>query len=327
MLGARCLTEVEAKRLSWSALQLAAVPSGPWFIPAMVTIARFVLDGEAAGFDLVDTRTRETVLHHVEPHGWIRGSASLANQSNDQHLLTITLPSRMGYLRSVSVWRLRADFVSTDHLLLECLRPHLIIAWNRCATAADRLTELDWSGVPVLRLGIDARGTIDVPMTPAHDADRVIGWLNDSGRSQAADSDLHIADDGSFSIFGPRTGEACPPEVHGWLLSRPDDSGSDMFLWSSPSASGGVRRESAAQRPTLSQVNHVARAWRLTPKQRLVIEELATGKGNKDIAETLSCAEVTVEYHLTAIRKKMGIGNRAALISRFWIDAHGPRRR
>ena len=339
MLGARCLSEAEAKRLSWSALQLAAVPSGPWFIPAVVAIARFLLDGEAAGFELIDTRTRQTVVNHVEPQGWIRG-AGAANDGTDQHRVTITLPSRTGYRRCVSVWRRRADFCSTDHLLVECLRPHLIIAWNRCAEAADGLRELSWSNVPVLRLGIDARGTIEIGGPPSSGSDLMAGWLSGADRGPAAASDLHIADDGSFSILAPGKGEARSPEVHGWLLSRPEDFGSDMFLWWSSSSSSSVVRGATmgpalrpVHRPTFAQVDRVARAWRLTPKQRLVVEELVTGKGNKDIAETLCCAEVTVEYHLTAIRRKVGVVNRAALISRFWIDAHdaydayGPRRR
>jgi hypothetical protein len=31
---------------------------------------------------------------------------------------------------------------------------------------------------------------------------------------------------------------------------------------------------------------------------------------------------VTVEYHLSAIGRKTGLSGRAALISRFWMDAH-----
>jgi DNA-binding CsgD family transcriptional regulator len=71
------------------------------------------------------------------------------------------------------------------------------------------------------------------------------------------------------------------------------------------------------------EMERVARLWGLSLKQRLVIAELVTGKRNKEIAEALGCAEVTVEYHLSAIRRKTGLGGRAALISRFWIDAHG----
>jgi DNA-binding CsgD family transcriptional regulator len=69
-------------------------------------------------------------------------------------------------------------------------------------------------------------------------------------------------------------------------------------------------------------LERVSRNWRLSPKQRLVIAELVVGKRNKEIAEALGCAEVTVEYHLSAIRRKTGLTSRAALISRFWMDAH-----
>lgn len=69
-----------------------------------------------------------------------------------------------------------------------------------------------------------------------------------------------------------------------------------------------------------------ARDWGLTRKQSRVIAELVIGKANKEIAAALGCAEVTVEYHLTAIRRKTGLDGRAALISRFWVDAHNSER-
>jgi DNA-binding NarL/FixJ family response regulator len=71
----------------------------------------------------------------------------------------------------------------------------------------------------------------------------------------------------------------------------------------------------------VAKVERVAFQWGLSTKQRLVLAELVMGKRNKEIAATLGCAEVTVEYHLSAIRRKTGLHGRAALISRFWIDA------
>lgn len=70
------------------------------------------------------------------------------------------------------------------------------------------------------------------------------------------------------------------------------------------------------------EIERITRDWGLTQKQSRVIAELVIGKANKEIAVALGCAEVTVEYHLTAIRRKTGLDGRAALISRFWIDAH-----
>ena len=73
------------------------------------------------------------------------------------------------------------------------------------------------------------------------------------------------------------------------------------------------------------EIDRVSRSWGLSPRQRLVMAELVVGKRNKEIALALGCAEVTVEYHLSAIRRKTGLGGRAALISRFWLEAHAER--
>jgi DNA-binding NarL/FixJ family response regulator len=51
-----------------------------------------------------------------------------------------------------------------------------------------------------------------------------------------------------------------------------------------------------------------------------VLELLAHGSGNKDIAALLGCAEVTVEFHVTALLKKAGAVGRAGMIARFWSE-------
>lgn len=57
------------------------------------------------------------------------------------------------------------------------------------------------------------------------------------------------------------------------------------------------------------------RAWNATPKQLRILELLAQGKSNKDIASTLSCAEVTVESHLTRLFRLSGARSRVELLS------------
>ncbi len=83
--------------------------------------------------------------------------------------------------------------------------------------------------------------------------------------------------------------------------------------------------DAAIGRPGPVEVERIARRWGLSPRQSRVLGELALGKRNKEIAEALGCAEVTVEYHLSAIRRKTGLKGRAALISRFWIEARAER--
>lgn len=48
----------------------------------------------------------------------------------------------------------------------------------------------------------------------------------------------------------------------------------------------------------------------LTPRELEVLAEVATGKSNKEIAETLMLAEKTVRNHVSAILSKLGLSNR-----------------
>jgi DNA-binding NarL/FixJ family response regulator len=59
----------------------------------------------------------------------------------------------------------------------------------------------------------------------------------------------------------------------------------------------------------------------LTSRQRRVLELLAQGKSNKQIALELQISEITVKAHVSSILKKMGLNNRvqAALEARKWL--------
>src|SRR5437868_14796738 len=116
-----------------------------------------------------------------------------------------------------------------------CLRSHLVGAWNRCCATGDRLVEVEWAATPVMRVGIDARGEIEArsPGAPRPtDAELLGEWLDGAESERAPDGGLHIAHDGSFLFSGVAGGGARTPEVHGWLLARPEAAGSDIFLWS-----------------------------------------------------------------------------------------------
>ena len=51
----------------------------------------------------------------------------------------------------------------------------------------------------------------------------------------------------------------------------------------------------------------------MTPRQRQVCELAAAGKGNRQIAQELFLSVKTVETHLAAGYKKLGVNTRAAL--------------
>lgn len=53
-----------------------------------------------------------------------------------------------------------------------------------------------------------------------------------------------------------------------------------------------------------------------TPRQKQIADLLGAGLGNKEIASALGCAEATVEDHLTAVYRKLGVRGRTALLAR-----------
>jgi DNA-binding NarL/FixJ family response regulator len=69
--------------------------------------------------------------------------------------------------------------------------------------------------------------------------------------------------------------------------------------------------------------------WKLSTRQRQVLELLALGESNKIIAQTLGVAEVTVEAHVTSLLRKSGADSRTNLAVRVWAGAfdglHGRR--
>jgi DNA-binding NarL/FixJ family response regulator len=54
----------------------------------------------------------------------------------------------------------------------------------------------------------------------------------------------------------------------------------------------------------------------LTPRERSVMELLARGKSNKEIAAALEVAERTVKFHVSAIFAKLGATNRTEAVTR-----------
>jgi DNA-binding CsgD family transcriptional regulator len=80
---------------------------------------------------------------------------------------------------------------------------------------------------------------------------------------------------------------------------------------------GYVLALSTARRSSLSgTVARASRAWNLSPRQSRVLEHVAFGKSNKEIAVALSCAEVTVEKCLTKLFRASGARSRTELAAR-----------
>lgn len=57
-------------------------------------------------------------------------------------------------------------------------------------------------------------------------------------------------------------------------------------------------------------------AWSLTPKQLRVLELVAAGRSNKEVASAMGNAEVTVELHMTRLFRASGTHSRTELLSK-----------
>ena len=65
------------------------------------------------------------------------------------------------------------------------------------------------------------------------------------------------------------------------------------------------------RQPAADQVESSAREQsQLTERQRIVLQLMAEGKSNKEIANDLSITEITVKAHVSAILRKLGVNNR-----------------
>ncbi len=68
----------------------------------------------------------------------------------------------------------------------------------------------------------------------------------------------------------------------------------------------------------LARLESFAHENELTPRQIEVLRELLRGSSNRVIAESLACAEVTVEVHVSALLRKGKVKSRAALLAKLW---------
>lgn len=75
--------------------------------------------------------------------------------------------------------------------------------------------------------------------------------------------------------------------------------------------------EHVAAGPSLTErIKSVATLWQLTPRQTEVLRNVVEGASNKEIAQRLNCAEVTIENHLTLVFRQAEVDGRGQLMAR-----------
>ena len=77
-----------------------------------------------------------------------------------------------------------------------------------------------------------------------------------------------------------------------------------------------IRKDSSG---LIELVATAQKRWRLTTRQARVLELVAAGISNKEIATSLACSEATVENHLTELFRRSGARSRAGLVGRLIV--------
>lgn len=77
-------------------------------------------------------------------------------------------------------------------------------------------------------------------------------------------------------------------------------------------------RQEAEESELARRLRRAREVGQLTPRQLEVLELVARGKTNKEIAAVLGRSEGTVEVHVTNLLRKYGATNRAGLVALFW---------
>lgn len=79
--------------------------------------------------------------------------------------------------------------------------------------------------------------------------------------------------------------------------------------------------------PTAAAINRVAKSSvpGLTPRQKLILNLIATGVSNQEIAERLSVSENTIKTHIRHLYTRLGVRNRSECVNqaekmRFYLD-------
>jgi DNA-binding CsgD family transcriptional regulator len=101
------------------------------------------------------------------------------------------------------------------------------------------------------------------------------------------------------------------------VAGEPNDGGWELFPLAPLNGSGRfLAILSPLPRVAVASLQAVSARWRLTVRQAEVMDLVARGMTNANIADTLGIGEGTVEYHVASIFDKAGVQNRASLIAR-----------
>lgn len=192
------------------------------------------------------------------------------------------------------------------------LRPgvEIALACGRTAEARELLTELeeaarDFGSDGFRAWAAHARGMIAVD---AGDPDGAIGRLHEA-----------------LDLFRRLRQPWEQAHVLCWLASAQELRGDDALAGQLREQAGTICRRLGAPPMSIRAVR-TADGGPLTAREREIVELVAQGKANRQIAEKLFISEKTVSRHLANVYVKLGVGSRTAAAA-WWHERAAPRAR
>ena len=147
--------------------------------------------------------------------------------------------------------------------------------------------------LPVAAFVLGPRGSVEMANRP--------GWtLLDREREAVLDEIRRCAQRHGARLRDDQT----PREEGAFSITRLVAPGWPAYLLAIGRRSDGIS----------ARVMQAQRAWGLSVRQARVLELLATGASNKEIATSLACAEATIETHVTELFRRSGARSRAGLV-------------
>jgi DNA-binding CsgD family transcriptional regulator len=224
------------------------------------------------------------------------------------HQIAVTLPSRSPLVIGFSLNRGRHDFSERERLMLDILRPHLIVAYRN----AEAFTDLQRERA----LAEGALRAVGAELVAISRGGRIRGT---TARARAWLS--------AYFAGAPREGDRLPEDLARWLRSETGKAGAadrvppprTPLVVEGPGGRLVVRRLADRERPTLlleerRTVPDVVslESLGLTRREAQVLAWVAQGKTNAEIADILGTRPRTVHKHLDHIFAKLGVENRTA---------------
>ncbi len=224
-----------------------------------------------------------------------------------EYQIAATIKLEPDRITAIALSRRRRDFTERDRAVLELLRPHLVIAFNHLALAAERQHLLDTAHLTLNEFS-SATVIVNLPGRVLYNVGPSLQWL------------------------GATRSEFLPAAIQNWLKETAPASRRSFRL----NSTAGEVHIRAVPTPSRDRILLVltlhdsgpsetdGNAFGLTRRENEVARWISRGKTNAEIAAILGISPRTVHKHVEHILARAGVESRVVLTVRL-LEHRPPR--